>query len=85
MKQATDKTTRELPAKPKPRGRPPTGNAMTAGERKAKQRAALGLTVLSVELPSELVEQLNDYLKFKGTTKSAVLTKLLTSQLLRKR
>lgn len=85
MKQAADTATLELPDMPKRRGRPPTGKAMTAAERKAKQRAEHGLIVLSVELPSELVEQLNEYLQFKGLTKNEVIAKLLTTQLLRKR
>ncbi len=43
------------------------------------------LVTLSVDLPSDVVEALNDYLKFKDVTKAAVIEKLIRSQLLRKR
>lgn len=66
-------------------GRPVTGLAMTAAERKRRQRQRSGLGVLSVELPVELIEEFNEFLMFKDLTRAAVIEKLLRSQLLRKR
>jgi hypothetical protein len=40
---------------------------------------------LSVDVPRDLVEALDQYLQFKDITKAAVIEKLLRSQLLRKR
>lgn len=74
-----------LPEVPKKRGPVPSGKAMTAGERKAKQRAKHNLHVLSVEIPEELFAALSDYMKFKDLTKNQVIENLLTKQLLRKR
>lgn len=74
-----------VPEIPKKRGRPPTGKAMTAAQRKQKQREMHDLVVLSVEISSEVVEALNEYMKFKNLTKNQVIEKLLTNQLLRKR
>ena len=86
MKDANDSKTAELVDPPKRgRGRPPSGKAMTAAERKAAQRARSGLVPVTVELPADLVEGLNDYLRFKDTTKNEVFAKLIRSQLLRKR
>jgi hypothetical protein len=43
------------------------------------------LIAVTVQLPAELVDGLNDYLRFKDVTKNEVFVKLLRSQLLRKR
>lgn len=85
MKDASDKVTGELVPVKRKRGRPSTGTAMTPAERQAAYRARHELVPVTVELPSELVEALNDYLKFKDTTRNAVFAKLLRTQLLRKR
>lgn len=85
MRDASDKVTGELVPVKRKRGRPPTGNAMTAAERQAAYRARHELVSVTVELPAELVESLNDYLKFKDVTRNEVFAKLLRSQLLRKR
>ncbi|EHP43595.1 hypothetical protein OR16_07806 [Cupriavidus basilensis OR16] len=86
MKDTDDKVTAELVDLPKRgRGRPSTGQAMTAAERKAAQRARAGLVPVTVELPVELVDALNDYLRYKDMTKNEVFAKLLRTQLLRKR
>lgn len=85
MKQSLDTSTLELPSIPRPRGRPVTGCAMTAAERKRKQRQASGLVPVTIELPSDLVDQLNEFLRFKDTTKNALFSKLIRTQLLRKR
>jgi hypothetical protein len=43
------------------------------------------LVSMTVDLPRELVEGLEQYMRFKNLTKTAVLSKLIKSQLLRKR
>ena len=53
--------------------------------RVAAFRARKGLVTLSVDVPRDLVEALDQYLQFKDITKAAVIEKLLRSQLLRKR
>lgn len=47
-------------------------------------RARKGLVTLSVDVPRDVAEALDQYLQFKDVTKSAVIEKLLRSQLLRK-
>jgi len=43
------------------------------------------LVPVTFSIPPDVLEQFNEYLKFKDVTKSDVLTKLIKSQLLRKR
>ena len=43
------------------------------------------LKQMSVDLPADLVEQFNEWLRFKELSKAAVIEKLLRTQLLRKR
>lgn len=86
MKHLSDSSTLELPTFPKRRGRPPLAHgAMSQAERQRLYRQRHALVPVTVELPADLVEQLAEYLKFKDTTKNAVIEKLLRSQLLRKR
>lgn len=85
MKDANDNKTAELVPVKRKRGRPSTGQAMTAAERQAAYRARHELVAVTVQLPADLVEGLNEYLRFKDTTKNEVFAKLLRSQLLRKR
>lgn len=54
--------------------------ARVAAHRKRHQ-----LVTLSVDLPADVVRDLEAFLKFKYLTKAAVIEKLLRSQLLRKR
>lgn len=53
--------------------------------RVAAHRAKNDTVTLSVDLPRELVESLNEFMRFKNLTKVEVISKLLMSQLLRKR
>ena len=85
MKDSHDFATIDLLGKKRSRGRPSTGCAMTPAERKRLQRERAGHVVFTVELPEDLIHEFNDYLRFKDLTKSAVIEKLLRSQLLRKR
>lgn len=57
----------------------------TPAARVAAYRQRHGLVTLSVDLPADLVAQLEHFMRFKDTTKAAVIEKLLRTQLLRKR
>lgn len=48
-------------------------------------RARRQLVPVTVDLPADVVAALDEYLKFKDTTKSKVIAKLIRTQLLRKR
>ena len=86
MKQAEDtKTVDMLDPAPAKRGRPPTGKAMTAAERKRKSRAANRKTGIGLDLPTDVVEGLETFVQFKGVTKQEVIERLIRTQLLRKR
>lgn len=54
-------------------------------ERVAAYRARHELVTLSVDVPAEIVEGIEEYMRFKNLTKAAVITKLVKTQLLRKR
>ena len=51
----------------------------------AAYRARHQLVSFTVDLPAYVVEGLADYMRFKNLTRSDVITKLIRSQLLRKR
>lgn len=53
--------------------------------RVAAHRARHDLVTLSVDVPRDVYDGINEYMQFKDLTKSAVITKLVRSQLLRKR
>jgi len=53
--------------------------------RVAAYRERHALVTLSVDVPAELVAQLDNWMRFKDTTKAAVIEKLIRTQLLRKR
>lgn len=71
-----------IPAK---RGRPPTGLALSAAERKRRSRLARGVAPLAVELPLDVIEGIEKYRLGKDLTQSQVIERLLRSQLLRPR
>ncbi|MNR76000.1 hypothetical protein D3C72_66530 [compost metagenome] len=54
-------------------------------ERVAAFRKRHGLVSVSLDLPQDLVDALDDFMKFKDLTRSKVVAKLIRSQLLRKR
>jgi hypothetical protein len=56
-----------------------------AAARVRAHREKHDLVAVTIDLPRDLVSGLEEYLKFKNTTKNAVFAKLLQSQLLRKR
>ena len=63
-----------------------TRNARSAGAaRVAAHRERHGVVSFTVDLPRDVVKGIEEYMKFKNITRSAVITKLVRSQLLRKR
>lgn len=86
MKQDVDVFTGDLVGGvPARRGRPPTGKALSASERKRKSLEAAGRRALSITLPVAIVEALDAYRLGKDLTYSEVMEKLLIGQLLTKR
>lgn len=87
MKQSNDFSTIDMLPGSRRRGRPVTGHALSAAERKAKSRAAKAgvMSTLTVEVPADVVEAMREFLEFKDETQSQLIARLLRSQLLRKR
>ena len=56
-----------------------------AAARVAAYRERNGTVQLCVDMPKDLMEAFETFLKFKNLTKKDVLHKLITTQLLRKR
>lgn len=70
------------------RGRPATGEAMTAAERQKARREKLkaaGIGSLTVQLPVEVIDAVRRFLKFKDETQDQLIERLLRQQLMRKR
>jgi hypothetical protein len=57
----------------------------SAAERQAAYRERNKLVTLTVEIPQEVFDAMQEYMKFKDKTKNEVVTGLLKNQLLRKR
>lgn len=57
----------------------------TSAERVAAHRARKSLVTLTVDLPTDCIDGLNEYMQFKDMTKTQVIEKLIRTQLLRKR
>jgi hypothetical protein len=53
--------------------------------RVAAYRARHELVTLSVDVPRDVVEGLEEYMRFKNVTKASVIVKLIRGQFLRKR
>lgn len=53
--------------------------------RVAAYRARKDLVTLSVDVPRDVAEGIEEYMRFKNLTKASVITKLVRTQLLRKR
>lgn len=74
---------------PRKRGRPPTGNALSASARQARRRAKLeaeGKTLLpAAKVSLEVAEALAKYIQFKDMTLGDALERILRDRLLRKR
>lgn len=86
MKDTKDIVTPELPGVPAPKARSQKKHA-TKAAKQAAYRAAHGLRLTTIQLPNDVAERLDAYLAAKGKTKekSAVIAKLIETQLLRKR
>lgn len=82
MKQEIDGSTLDMFAQKK-RGRKPLYSS--ASDRQTAFRERHNLKAFTVNLPVDLVDQFNEFLKFKDVKRDAVIEKLLRSQLLRKR
>ncbi len=54
-------------------------------EKQKAYRERNNLSSVVVQLPADLVQKFEDFLKFKDLTKSEVIEKLIRTQLLRKR
>jgi len=83
-----DDLTVELPGVPKRRGRPSTGNALTAAERQARRReklAAEGKVSSTVVISREVQQALADFVEFKDVSLGDVVDRILRGYLLRKR
>lgn len=83
-----DDRTMELPGVVRRPGRPPTGKAMTAAEKKAASRARLaaeGKVALNVNVSLEVLEALRKHVQFKDEPQGDVVDRILRSYLLRKR
>lgn len=83
-----DDVTMELPGVVRRRGRPPTGKAMTAAEKKAASRARLaaeGKAVLTVDVSLEVIEALRKHVQFKDEPQGDAVDRILRAYLLRKR
>jgi hypothetical protein len=74
---------------PRKRGRPSTGNALSAAERQARRRAKLkaeGKAILPPVVVSQDVEQaLAKFIQFKDMTLGDALDRIVRDRLLRKR
>lgn len=88
MRNPNDTHTLELPGFKSPvvtkrKGRPRIH--ANAAARQAAYVARNGMVTMTVQLPAEVHAQFMEFLKFKDKKKSAVVTHLIRSQLLRKR
>lgn len=85
MKDEKDLATVDFIGVKRPRGRPPTGKAMTGAERMRKSREKRGIAPLAVELPLDVLAGVDRYRLGKDLTQSEVIEKVLRTQLLRPR
>jgi len=72
----------------RPPGRPPSGKAMSAAERKKASRERLrqaGAGFLTVRLPLDVIDGVRRFREFKDLTNDEIIERLLRQQLLRKR
>lgn len=78
-----------LPDEPRRRGRPATGQALSAAERQARYRAKkaeAGKAMLTVEVSQDVLDALQAYVQFRdGVTQGEAVDRILRAYLLRKR
>ena len=86
MREDNDDVTAEIPGlKPMKVRQPRPKKYATAGEKQAAYRARKGITVITVELSADVADQFRTWLAAKGKKPSAVIEKLIKTQLLRPR
>lgn len=88
MRAADDNLTLELPGIKPPTVTKTRGRQRVYADQAARQRAYVernGLVQVSFQLPKELHAEFEAWLQFKDQKKSAVIAKLIRTQLLRKR
>lgn len=66
-----------IPSKPKKRGRPVTGKAMSNAERQANFRQLTGKSNLTVRISTEIFERLEGFMLARDETKSEVVERAL--------
>ena len=84
MKDAADNVTAELIPMPKKRGRPATGKAMTAAERKAAQRATLPGYSMEVSMTQCSDTALNTAMQRALSQGDVVIGEMLAGEFLRR-
>lgn len=88
MKQPEDSKTVDIFGLKRPRGRPPSGDAMTAAERQKARRERLkasGADVATFTLDADVLEALRKFTEFKDETLGQAVSRILRDRLLRKR
>lgn len=88
MKQVEDTKTVDWVLPNRPRGRPPTGVAMTAAEKQKARRERLkasGVEPVTMNLDAEVMEALRNFTKYKDETLGQAASRILRDRLLRKR
>lgn len=88
MKQAEDFKTMELLPVVRRRGRPATGEAKSGAVRAAERRERLrlaGIVPVTVNLPIEVLEALQAFVKFKDLKIDDVIEKAVRQAVMRKR
>jgi hypothetical protein len=86
MRDAADTVTAEIPGvKPLVTRKPRAKKYASAAEKQAAYRARKNLTAITIMLPDDVAVEFKEWLAAKGKQPSAVITKLIQTQLLRKR
>lgn len=75
----------EQDEEPKKRGRGRPRIHASDAARQAAFRERKGLVRFTVDLPQDVIDGVNAYMKFKDLTKTEVIEKLIRTQLMRKR
>lgn len=86
MRDPADQITAEIPGvKPVKVRQPRPKKYATPAEKQAAYRTRKGVTAITIQLPNEVAAEFAAWLERKGKKPSAVVTKLIQTQLLRPR
>jgi hypothetical protein len=86
MRDAADTVTAEIPGvKPLVTRKPRPKKYASAAEKQAAYRARQNIVALTIQLPAAVAAEFKTWLEAKGKKPSPVVTKLIQTQLLRKR